>query len=115
MKLVTIKGISLRKGWRMRIHRWWSYILGIGLILSGQAIAEQSGATLARSCLACHSHEGKTGSPIPVIKQMSAAEMYVQLKAFKEGAVSSTVMGRIAKGYSDKQLKAIAEFFAKGG
>ena len=35
-----------------------------------------------------------------------------QLKAFKAGQRPATVMHQIAKGYSDEQLEALAQYFA---
>lgn len=66
----------------------------------------------ATTCFSCHGPEGKSvGATIPPLAGYPASVMATQLIAFKNGTRKSTVMQRHAKGYSDDELKAIANYF----
>lgn len=67
---------------------------------------------LADACAACHGTDGRSPSTIPSIQGKSADYMLQRLKAFKSGEQEGTVMNRIAKGYSDAEFLAIAQFLA---
>jgi sulfide dehydrogenase cytochrome subunit len=43
---------------------------------------------------------------------MSAKQIESALHAFKFGTRAATVMGRVAKGYTDKEIAAVAAYFA---
>lgn len=85
------------------------------LSVSGMSLAVQiSQATmLANSCAACHGTHGKSPGAIPAINGKSAKFLVQSLKDFRSGARPSTVMGRHASGYSDKEIQLIADFFSK--
>jgi len=70
------------------------------------------GAMLSNSCAACHGTDGNSPGAIPSIKGKSAAFISSSLKAFRDDKRPSTVMGRHAKGYSDKEIQLIADHFA---
>jgi sulfide dehydrogenase cytochrome subunit len=59
----------------------------------------------ASSCSGCH------GEASPIAGK-DAATMTAKLNAFRSGARPSTVMGRIAKGFSTEELSAIAAWWA---
>ena len=88
----------------------------VTLVLLILPIAAQSGqaspSMLADACAACHGTDGRSPSTIPSIQGKSADYMMQRLKAFKAGEREGTVMNRIAKGYSDAELLAIAKFLA---
>lgn len=71
------------------------------------------GAVLSFSCAACHGTDGKSPGAIPSIAGKSAEFIETSLKDFRSGKRASTVMGRHAKGYSDEEIKHIANFFAR--
>jgi len=70
------------------------------------------GMMLSHSCAACHGTDGRSPGAIPSINGKSANFISTALKDFREGKRISTVMGRHAKGYSDKEIELIANFFA---
>lgn len=70
------------------------------------------GAMLSNSCSACHGTDGKSPGAIPSINGKSAQFINKALSEFRSGTRTSTVMGRHAKGYSDKEIKLIADYFA---
>lgn len=70
---------------------------------------------LASSCAACHGTDGNSPGAIPSLKGKSANFITTALKEFKSGASASTMMGRLAKGYSDEEIELIARWFAGKG
>ena len=68
---------------------------------------------LSNSCAACHGTKGKSPGAVPSINGKSAEFLLDTLKQFQSGARPSTVMGRHAKGYTEEELRLIAEFFSK--
>ena len=71
------------------------------------------GSMLANSCAACHGTLGKSPGAIPAINGKSSDFIVQSLKDFQSGKRPSTVMGRHASGYSEKEIQMIAEFFSK--
>lgn len=70
------------------------------------------GELSATTCFSCHGPEGKyVGGSIPPLAGYPAAVMSQQLIAMKDGTRPTTLMIRHVKGYSDDELKAIAEYF----
>jgi sulfide dehydrogenase cytochrome subunit len=71
--------------------------------------------SLAATCANCHGTNGVSapGATMPVINQLSSSVMYEQLQAYKTGARTGTIMHQLAKGYTDEQLKIIAEVLGK--
>lgn len=71
------------------------------------------GEMLAKSCMACHGHLGASvASPMPTIGGQSHGFIVESMKGFKDGSRPSTIMGRLAKGYSDAEVAAMAKYFA---
>jgi len=69
---------------------------------------------LANTCAGCHGDKGASHGPsIPTLAGMSASYMVDIMEEYKNGGIPSTIMGRLAKGYSDKEIKQMADFFAE--
>lgn len=69
---------------------------------------------MARNCLTCHA-AGVVASPIPRLSGLSAGRIADLLHEFKQDRRPATIMNRIAKGYSDEQIEALAEHLAGFG
>lgn len=68
---------------------------------------------LSHTCAGCHgTHGASAGGPMPVIAGLSKRYISQALNDYKSGKRPSTIMGRIAKGYSDLEIEAIASYFA---
>lgn len=68
---------------------------------------------LAGSCANCHGTEGRLAGSIPAIAGRPARVLEAQLLSFKRGEQPhATVMDRLAKGYTDAELAALAQYFA---
>ena len=69
--------------------------------------------SLAANCAACHGTNGNSaGGAIAGLAGMNKEYLAGQMKLFKEGKREATLMHQIAKGYSDAEVAAMADFFA---
>ena len=78
------------------------------------ASAQDTGArNLAAACSICHGTDGRavTKDAIP-LAGMPKDHIATQMRAFRDGKRSATVMHQIAKGYSDEQIDQLASWFA---
>ncbi len=71
-----------------------------------------SGAVLAGTCFSCHGPDGRSAGAMPAIAGKSAAYIAAKLAAFKSGAAEATVMNRIARGFSEAEIEAVAKYLA---
>ncbi len=77
------------------------------------AAEPQPGRLLASNCFQCH---GTNGNPVGGFDRLageSASEIYEELLEFRSGKEESGIMTLHARGYTDQQLRAIADFFSK--
>lgn len=90
-------------------------LVACGLAVSGVAMAATpSAAMLSNTCAGCHGTNGNSQGPAtPTIAGISSEYMIETMQAYKDGSRPSTIMTRIAKGYTDEEIKAMAGFFAK--
>ena len=111
---------------------------GIGLLLTTTVWAADTPtpSMLANTCMGCHGPGGSSVGPAtPTISGMSELYMIGAMLAYKydndpdkiEAVIdadaaledveiltrTSTVMGRIAKGYSDEEIKVLSKFYAE--
>lgn len=89
-------------------------VLTTGLILvpAGQAGELTRAAMLSASCEGCHGTNGRSPGAIPTIAGKSVEYLREALENFRTGDTNSTVMGRHVKGYSEEEIRLIAEFFS---
>jgi sulfide dehydrogenase cytochrome subunit len=85
----------------------------LALGLSSGAMAETAtGKMLAETCAGCHGTNGNSVGPAsPSIAAMDPVVFVDTMIAFAEDETYSTIMGRIARGYSEEELEAMAEYF----
>ena len=69
---------------------------------------------LAATCANCHGTNGKSinDAALPTLAGMQSTAIIEQMQAFKSGTRSATIMHQIAKGYTDDQIKLLANYFA---
>ena len=89
-------------------------VLG-GMAVSGNTMAGPSALALANSCAGCHGIDGSSQGPaIPSIAEISNDYFVETMMAYKsDDAPKNTIMTRIAKGYSEDEIKLMAGYFAK--
>ncbi len=70
-------------------------------------------STMAHSCAACHGTNGQLGDEsFAPLAGMPAGQFVKTMTDFREGRRAATLMGHVAKGFSDEDLKGMGEFFA---
>jgi cytochrome c553 len=85
-------------------------LLVLGIATSAVAAEPPPGAT---SCSGCHPPIASAETKVPPLRGQDPANIAVVMKAFRSGERPSTVMGRIAKGFSDGEIRAIAAWVAE--
>jgi sulfide dehydrogenase cytochrome subunit len=91
------------------------FVFIVALVAMGALAADLDHATpavLASSCANCHGPDGASPGPIPPINKLDAATLAQRLRDYRSGAAEGTVMNRIAKGYSDAEIDALAQYFS---
>jgi len=78
----------------------------------GAAAATAAAPPGAASCTGCHATSGKIDTRVPRIAGRNPAEIVAAMEAFRSGQKPATVMDRIAKGFSDAEIRAIADWLA---
>ena len=71
-----------------------------------------AGAAKAAACAACHGAKGIAVAPtFPNLAGQSQTYLYVQLRAFKDGARANPVMQPLAKALTDQDMRNLAAHF----
>lgn len=97
----------------MQKYKLKGTLLACSLVLSSTAFAAPSGAMLGNTCAGCHgTHGNSVGPASPTIAGMDQEIFVDAMKAYRDDSRPSTIMGRLAKGYTDEEYAAMAEFFA---
>ena len=88
------------------------------MALAAPAAAQSSAASAAReappgaaACSGCHAPP-QLGSPVPPIRGRDPKEIVQAMQEFRAGKRATTIMDRIAKGFSDDETQAIAAWLA---
>jgi cytochrome c553 len=84
------------------------------------AIASIAAATAASaeppagavSCTGCHPASARVTSPVVRLAGLDRAAIVQAMQEFRSGRRVGTVMDRIAKGFSDEEIQAIAAWYA---
>ena len=99
-------------------------VASFAIVLSQTTFAEKkakpktmSGAStvmIANTCAGCHGTYGASMGPsIPTLGGMSATYLVETMEGYKTGEIPSTIMGRLAKGYTTEEFEQMGEYFAK--
>jgi cytochrome c553 len=68
---------------------------------------------VAANCANCHGTLGHTSGAMPSLAGLQKPYFLEQMRLFREGKRPATVMHQIAKGYSEDQVEALADYFAR--
>jgi cytochrome subunit of sulfide dehydrogenase len=71
-----------------------------------------SARALTANCASCHGTDGKAQAGMPRLAGTDKAYFIEQMQNFKSGKRPATLMHQIAKGFDDKQITQMAEYFA---
>lgn len=100
------------KRWFKRSGQWALAACALGVSASSFA-APPTAAMLSNACAGCHGTNGGSAGPaMPSLAGQSKEAIVDAMKKFKSGERPSTIMGRLAKGYSDTEFAAIGDFFS---
>jgi sulfide dehydrogenase cytochrome subunit len=66
----------------------------------------------AAACSGCHPSSTRVTSPVPRLAGRDAAAIVKAMQDFRSGTRAGTVMDRIAKGFTDEEIQAIAAWYA---
>ena len=69
--------------------------------------------SLAANCANCHGTTGTAQGAMPSLAGQQKAFIVDQMKAFRDGKRTATIMHQLAKGYSDQQVELIADHFSR--
>ena len=65
----------------------------------------------AAACSGCHAANPRVETAVPPLNGRPAADIASQMVAFKAGQRPGTIMDRIAKGFSEEEIRAIAAWY----
>lgn len=65
----------------------------------------------ASSCSGCHPVSASVDTPVKRLVGRNADEIVAAVKAFRSGEKPATIMDRIAKGFTDDEIKKIADWY----
>ena len=100
----------------MRMKKaWMGAATFAGALFAGQALAAPPTAEmLSNACAGCHGTKGgSAGLSMPSLAGQSKEAIVDAMKKFRSGERPATVMGRLAKGYTDAEIVAMGEYFSK--
>jgi cytochrome subunit of sulfide dehydrogenase len=66
----------------------------------------------AASCTGCHPASTRVTSPVVRLAGLDRAVIARAMQEFRSGQRAATVMDRIAKGFTDEEIQAIAAWYA---
>jgi len=89
-------------------------VLAVLLLATATAHAQDgpSGQAMVQTCYVCHGPDGRSAEAVPPLLRGQKEFVVRQMQDFKAGRRPATIMTRIAKGYSDEQIAAIADYLA---
>jgi len=90
-----------------------SLVLGCLFATSASAVDTKAGEKKSESCIGCHGQNGNSSSSQwPKLAGQQASYLENQLKAFKSGQRSNTMMQAIATNLSDDDISDLAAYFS---
>lgn len=67
----------------------------------------------AVACAGCHGTPARAATAVPGIYGRDASDITAAMTAFRDGTRPATIMNRIAKGFSDDEVRPIAAWLAE--
>lgn len=90
-----------------------AWVAGALLLSLSVFAAERLPSTLGHACAACHGTQGHSaGRSTPSLAGQSPEYFAKVMREYRDGVRPASIMGRIAKGYTDVEIDALASFFA---
>jgi cytochrome c553 len=94
------------------VEKWLgAAVIGFASIAAaGLASAEPPAG--AASCSGCHATSARVATPVPRLVGLEREAIVKAMQEFRSGVKAATVMDRIAKGFTDAEIQAIAAWYA---
>jgi len=86
-------------------------VIGLALITAA-AVPSAQPPVGATSCTGCHPASARVSSPVPRLSGLDRAAIVRAMQEFRSGQRAATVMDRLAKGFTDDEIQAIAAWYA---
>jgi sulfide dehydrogenase cytochrome subunit len=86
--------------------------VGLASIAAATVVSAEPPAGAA-ACSGCHPSSARVASPVPRLTGRDRAEIVKAMQDFRSGTRAGTVMDRIAKGFTDAEIQAIAAWYAE--
>ena len=86
--------------------------VAIGVVSIAAAMASAEPPTGASACTGCHPTSSRVASPVVRLNGLDRATIVKAVREFRSGQRVATVMDRIAKGFTDEEIEAIAAWYA---
>jgi sulfide dehydrogenase cytochrome subunit len=83
-----------------------------GLLLAAHDTCAQA-PLVAEGCIGCHGPGGTGAGGVPALAGRDAAELRALMAAFRANERPATIMGRVTRGYTEAEIAAVAEHFAR--
>jgi cytochrome c553 len=85
----------------------------VGLVSIAAAVVASAEPPLgAAACSGCHPVSTRVSSPVPRLTGLDRDAIIKAMQDFRSGQRAGTVMDRIAKGFTDEEIQAIAAWYA---
>jgi cytochrome c553 len=84
----------------------------LAVVIASPACALAAPPPGAPSCLGCHAAAGADNAVVS-LSSLTTEQIETAMQAFRSGARAATVMDRIAKGFTDEEVRAIALWYAR--
>jgi cytochrome c553 len=81
-------------------------------MIAAAAVASAEPPAGAASCSGCHPTSARIASPVPRLLGLERAAIVRAMQEFRSGQRAATVMDRLAKGFTDDEIQAIAAWYA---
>ena len=81
-------------------------------LIAAATVASAESPAGAASCSGCHPSSARVASPVPRLVGLDRAAIVRAMQDFRSGQRVGTVMDRIAKGFTDEEIQAIAAWYA---
>ena len=81
-------------------------------MIAAAAAASAEPPAGAASCSGCHPTSARIASPVPRLLGLERAAIVRAMQEFRSGQRAATVMDRLAKGFTDDEIQAIAAWYA---
>jgi cytochrome c553 len=81
-------------------------------VIAAALVARAEPPAGAAGCTGCHATSTQVQTPVPRLAGRDQTATVKALQDFRSGARPATVMDRIAKGFTDAEIQAIAAWFA---